>query len=150
MKIKSLVVLIVILLLCVVIFFIFNKNNNIDLDRTVVEEDAFDCDSLNYSRISFFNTTDDRASLNVPESWEGNYRLKEEGNKAIFYYLLADGSASKMFSISKKNERGNDDEVICEKDDLKFILDIYDLKSEQYYNKIVGGLDCALNSIKCY
>ena len=103
MKIKFLIA-IIILLLCTTAFFIFNKNKNLGLDETITEEKLFDCDSISYSRISFFNGSKDSASLNIPESWEGNYRLKEEGDRAIFYYLSEDGSASEMFSINKKGD----------------------------------------------
>ncbi len=144
------ILLIIFLLLAVVIFFIMNRNNNSNSSEVAVEKKIFDCDSINYSRLSFFNATNDRISLNIPESWEGNYRLKEEGNNAIFYYLSKDGSASKMFGISKKIDSNDSEKIICEKEDSKFILDIYDLELGQNYNKTIDNLDCVIRSIKCY
>lgn len=131
-----------------IFFFVFNKNT--ELDETVAEKKIFDCDSIDYSRLSLFNATKDRVSLNIPESWEGKYRLKEEGNKAIFYYLLESGSANEMFVINKKIESSNDDKVVCEKEDLKVVLDIYDLESEEYSDKIIETWECVIESIKCY
>jgi hypothetical protein len=40
-----------------------------------------------YSRVTFFNGRPVRASLAVPSHWEGHYRLKEQGNEAVFYYI---------------------------------------------------------------
>jgi len=147
MKNKKIIILsLVFLLIIAVSFFIFNgdKKN----EKNIVEKKYFDCESVKYSRISFFNTEEDRVSLNIPESWEGNYRLKEEGNRAMFYFLNDDGSANKIFSINK--EKTESDDVICKKGDLKYTLNIYDLKPEENYLNIVDTLDCVISSIKCY
>ncbi len=140
--------IIIFLLLAVFLFFVLNKKN--ELDKLPIEKKVFDCDSINYSRISFFNTSKNRVSLNIPESWEGNYRLKEEGNEAVFYYLQDDGGINKIFGISKKEKEGEEvDNIICEKENLKYVLNISNFKSMKNYNNIIDTLDCVINSIKC-
>jgi len=141
------IALIVFLLLIVTIFFIFNKNSK--PEEIVVEEKSFDCDSLNYSRVSFFNITKDRVSLNIPESWEGNYRLREDGNKAVFYYLRSDGSASEMFAISRKRGSGDIDKIVCKKEDLNFLLDVSSLEMGEFGSDILNEFQCIKESIKC-
>ena len=148
---KGIVVLfIAFLLLIVVSFFIFNKNNKgQEIVEVVVEEEIFDCDSIDYSRISLFNASKDRVSLNIPANWEGNYRLKEEGSQAIFYYLSKDGSASEMFSLRKGGNSNEVDKIICSKNDLNFSLDSSSLEIAEYYSDISNEFLCVKKSIKC-
>ena len=148
---KIVVLLIIFVLLAIGAFFILNKNNkSVELIDFVGDEEVFYCDSLNYSRLSFFNGSKDRVSLNIPEAWEGNYRLREEGDKAVFYHLFEDGSASKMFSINKKTNSSNSDDIICEKENLKFVLFVYDLEFGEDDDGIMDVLKCITKSIKCY
>jgi hypothetical protein len=54
----------------------------------------------NYSRITFFNTMDSRASLAIPDYWEGKYRLEEVGQQARFYYIGDSEKTIELFTIS--------------------------------------------------
>ncbi len=145
-KLIPIILIIFLLLLAVSLFLVLNKKN--ESDKVLVEKEVFDCDSVNYSRISFFNNSKDRASLNIPESWEGNYRLKEEAGEAVFYHLQEDGGISKIFGISKK-EGSEISNVICRKENLKYIINISNLEAMQNYNNIIDPLDCIIKSIKC-
>ena len=149
-KVKKIGILLIFLLLVVVSFFIFNKDNrDQEVAIVVVEEEIFNCDSIDYSRISLFNSTKDRVSLNIPANWEGNYRLKEEGEQAIFYYLAEDGSASEMFKISKRKNFTEVDKIICSKNDLSFLLDSSSLNEGEYNRNISNEFLCIKKSIKC-
>lgn len=51
-----------------------------------------------YSRVSLFNAQKARVSLAIPDYWEGNYRVKESGGTANFYFI-AQGQETKMFAL---------------------------------------------------
>jgi len=59
-----------------------------------------------FSRITFFLTGPFRASLAIPDYLEGNYRLKEEGNKAVFSYIKNPDIPTPLFYV-KYVEQGN-------------------------------------------
>lgn len=67
-----------------------------------------------FSRITFFLTSPFRASLAVPDYLEGNYRLKEEGNKAMFLYIKNPDIPTPLFYI-KYIEKNNYKEELGEK-----------------------------------
>lgn len=59
-----------------------------------------------YSRISFFLTSPKRVSLAIPDYLEGNYRMKEEGNKMTLLYIKSPEFVSPFFYVKyyKKGE----------------------------------------------
>ncbi|MCK5061394.1 hypothetical protein KAR28_02495 [Candidatus Parcubacteria bacterium] len=40
-----------------------------------------------YVRLSLFNTLPDKISLQIPEDWEGSYRVKDNGNLANIFFI---------------------------------------------------------------
>jgi hypothetical protein len=65
------------------------------------EKAITELDPSKMSRISFFNATPDRASLAIPEWWEGKYRIRESGDVVIFSYVNKTGDSLEFFIIKK-------------------------------------------------
>ncbi len=42
---------------------------------------------ISYSRITFFHQLPIKASLAIPETWEGKYRVEEKNEEVRFYYI---------------------------------------------------------------
>lgn len=87
MKIKKIkiIVIIVFLILAVgaVIILLIPKDNTEEPVPTAVLDSA----NRAYVRLSLFNTMSDKISLEIPEDWEGNYRIKDNGNLVKIYYI---------------------------------------------------------------
>ncbi|RMD59828.1 hypothetical protein D6821_00265 [Candidatus Parcubacteria bacterium] len=58
-----------------------------------------DWDQTSFSRLTFFNTQPLRGSLLIPEHWEGKFRFREEGRRAVFYYLEKGKEVGKIFYL---------------------------------------------------
>jgi len=129
------VLFIVIIIIIITIFFIHkNKqiNNSSEIQEINIETNQQK--SGKFSRITFFHTASMIGSLAMPEVWEGKYRVKEDGNKVSFLYIVNPNKISPIFSIKfyKKNEwenlQGKKDKLEKEikiKDDLVFVYILY-------------------------
>ncbi len=148
---KGLVALIIGFLSALLLVVVLFKSGGIlKIGKEKQSPEKFDWTSLEYSRISFFNGASVRASLNIPEIWEGKYRMKEEGDSAIFYFLDKNAQAEKMFAIIKKNNFAPGEKVICEKDDFKFVMERYQSVADTVLADFQTGLDFIAQSAKCY
>jgi hypothetical protein len=58
---------------------------------------------ISYSRITFFNASIHRASLAIPSYWEGNYRIREEGDTVLFLDIGNPSAPKELFWISHKD-----------------------------------------------
>lgn len=81
--------------------------------------------STQFSRISFFNSRETKASLEIPETWEGNYRAKESGEEVFFLSIVDPGSPRelfrvKRFAMDKWQEENLGWEFLIEKDKIIF------------------------------
>lgn len=103
-KIKK-ILIIVLVIFAVMLFLIFIK---IILKPKTVKIEAknseteikIDIDKdKKFSRVSFFVNTSHRASLAIPESWEGKYRQSEEGDIVRFLYIGNPSQKSELFRI---------------------------------------------------
>lgn len=60
---------------------------------------------INFSRITFFNASKHRASLAIPDFWEGKYRVREEGNTVVFLDISDPNLPSELFRISARDSK---------------------------------------------
>jgi hypothetical protein len=74
---------------------------------------AWDATQINFSRISFFNANEHRASLAIPDYWEGRYRIKDSGGSVEFLNIDDPEKILPLFSIK----------YIVEKDLKSFSID---------------------------
>jgi hypothetical protein len=81
------------------VFFVFQKE-----DKPVTPEPKDRETVVNYSRINFFLATPYKASLEIPDYWEGNYRLLEKDNTASFYFIKGGEKEALLFEIVHKNK----------------------------------------------
>lgn len=137
------------LALVLILFLLQNKNVKNDAYLDSGPEDQKEKRIVNYSRINFFLSTSNKASLAMPDYWEGNYRVREQGETAIFYFVEGVESEVELFSISYKQkdsyEAEKNQQIIGEKGGLDFILikaEIQDLSSKMYQEMFsdIGGL----------
>lgn len=151
---KKILIALIILILIFVVFFIFkdragkNNKSNLNLDESSQKE------IISYSRINFFLTSPNKASLSIPDYWEGNYRIKEEGSEAIFYYLDKKRNTTELFRITyvkKDSEFFYDStELITENDDYNFYLIKNDntYLDEDLYHKMIDSINDTIKSFK--
>lgn len=93
---------IILLAIMLIIFFVWfvakSKKSGIENNDNNIAETE---DIKNYSRVSLFASSNERISLAIPENWEGNYRIKESGNKAVFLYIEKPEDIKEIFYIKK-------------------------------------------------
>ncbi len=70
------------LLLSAIIFFL-----SLTFKKPAAVEPAWDETQINFSRVSFFNANEHRASLAIPDFWEGRYRIKDSGGSVEFFNI---------------------------------------------------------------
>ena len=92
------------LLIIIIVFigYIFRDEESFEVEKDGLKAEPLMSNvnlPLKYSRISFFNTHETRASLAIPEEWEGKYRMKETGNQVTFYYIGDSSKELELFSI---------------------------------------------------
>jgi len=100
---KKIIVIIVFLILVVgaVIILLNPKDNTEEPVFTAVLDYA----DRKYVRLSLFNTMPNKISLEIPEDWEGSYRVKDSGNVAkIFFIDGKDGWELLSFKVFDQSE----------------------------------------------
>jgi len=133
---RLLLVLFIIIIIIIVIIFFIHKNKQIYNSSEIQEINTVTNQqkSSKFSRITFFNTMSMIGSLSIPEIWEGKYRVKEDGNKVSFLYIVNPDNVSPIFSIKfyEKNEwkdlqkkEKKFEREIKTKDDLVFVYILY-------------------------
>jgi len=107
-----------------------------------------------YSRLNFFLSSQNRASLAIPDFWEGNYRVKERGNEVVFYFVKGTTDEVKLFSIKYEEKNANnsfsEEDIIGDNETYDFIFTknkIIDL-DDNIYHKIVESIDETIKSFK--
>ena len=85
--------------------------------------------------------------MNVPAIWEGEYRLKEEGDVAKFYYLKSDGSSMEIFEIKK--EEGQSATVLCSDNYSLNIEKKEILETDEKLGEMMLYFDLLVDSLKC-
>lgn len=83
-KIKILVLVFSTLVLIGAIIILFWPKDNVQELVPVVVRDLADRE---YVRLSLFNTLANKISLEIPEDWEGSYRVKDSGNLARIFFI---------------------------------------------------------------
>lgn len=68
-----------------------NENLSKNTDKKIIEDQ--------FSRVSFFLTTQNMASIALPASWEGKYRKIEAGNVVHFEYIINQDLIFDIFKI---------------------------------------------------
>ncbi len=131
---KKIIIFFFLLVSIIILIFYDNKINkeNIEsLRNSPVVEEVIQR-SGNTSRVTFFHSLPNIGSLAIPEEWEGKYRIKEEGNIAIFYYIGEPEKILPIFSVEtyskqewedKKNKNKNK-EIIKSQDDNMYVYSL--------------------------
>ncbi|MCK5537799.1 MAG: hypothetical protein KAI79_13310 [Bacteroidales bacterium] len=137
-KITTILFLGVILILCS-FYFVDKKNSKIKF-IPIIQENKEVKKEITYSRVNFFLNSSNKASLAMPDYWEGNYRKKEEGNKVTFYFVRGVSDEVDLFSILFREKglvRDNaEQEFIGQNDNFDFIFkksEIFNLDDNVYY-----------------
>ncbi|MEA3398386.1 MAG: hypothetical protein U9R06_01440 [Patescibacteria group bacterium] len=93
---------------------------------------------INYSRVTFFHAMPLKCSLAVPEDWEGKYRVKTAGNKAIFYYVANPSAQVELFFIKTylaDAESAANEEKILAKNDTYYTYSLSTVNEEAIVNQ---------------
>lgn len=114
-------IIIFILFLIFVWFFVRDKSDEINME---ISQETYAPKERAYSRISFFHIMPVKASLSIPEEWEGKYRMRENGDTVNFYYIGGSNKEKLLFQININNVNNlniEDGEIeIVKKDDFVF------------------------------
>jgi hypothetical protein len=132
----------------VVSFYIFRNQAKPGGDE-INNAENLDFSAINYSRVSFFNSSPDRATMNIPEKWEGSYRLQEEGERVGFYYLSPQGATEELFSLRKSRKPEDKKKAVCQKGELFFIVDRKENARAEGLKNFEQGFDHMIESLKC-
>ena len=99
-KSKLITPLFIFLFILIVVFMIslFGRDENAPVVEQFEKREAVVL-PINYSRVSFFLGQPVRASLAIPENWEGKYRIKQSARSVSFFYIGAPGEEIKLFSV---------------------------------------------------
>ena len=105
MKIKKIKIIVIIVFLILVVGAVIILLTPKDNTEEPVLTSVIDIADRKYVRLSLFNTMPYKISLEIPEDWEGSYRVKDSGNLArIFFIKGRDGwelLSFKQFSQSE-------------------------------------------------
>ncbi|PLX21204.1 hypothetical protein C0584_03250 [Candidatus Parcubacteria bacterium] len=123
---KKTFLILIIISLVLIAFYFFKKDSTPEGENILSEEREQAVEIVKYSRINFFLSSPHKASLAIPDYWEGNYRVKENGNKVAFYYFEGVLNESELFSISfypeKEYQENTEDIIIGESDGIIFVF----------------------------
>ena len=155
MKIKKIIILVFVILVVGAAIILFWPKDNVNEPVLVAVRDAAD---RTYVRLSLFNTMPNKISLEIPEDWEGSYRVKDSGNLArIFFIEEADEwelISFKQFSQSEwRNNKDKNWQLISEDNKLIIAYKLStgkDLGLDQMptYNNMLVDIPALLKSIK--
>ena len=83
---RKVILLIIVLLSLAIVIGLFFKvcqdkvgNKELTINKGLIDR--------GYVRLSLFNTLPDKISLQIPEDWEGSYRVKDNGNLANIFFI---------------------------------------------------------------
>lgn len=103
MKYKNTITLSLILISLVLIVFYFqSKSPKTDKQPT---KQPIEEQKISYSRITFFNASEHRASMAIPDYWEGKYRIREEGDTVVFLDISNPSDPKELFWISYRDAK---------------------------------------------
>ncbi len=112
---------------------------------------------ISYSRVTFFHHLPIKASLAIPETWEGKYRIEEKDDEARFYYIGNIKNPQLLFRILafKKSEwenfkHKNNFKKIKEKEGYVFVWQKANEKvstSEEYFD-MMSNIEDIISSFK--
>ncbi len=81
---KKIFILVFFILVATAVIFLFCLKDNIQESAPTA---VLNPDDRGYVRLSLFNTLPDKISLQIPEDWEGSYRVKDNGNLANIFFI---------------------------------------------------------------
>jgi hypothetical protein len=100
---KNKLYLILALLAIILSFSLYSRIQQKKIAAENFQEEVPDfMQNITYSRITFFHTQPHIGSLLIPSYWEGNYRIAEADNRAIFS-CIANNKNVGLFEIISKN-----------------------------------------------
>lgn len=150
---KLIIAGIIILFFCIFLYF-FKKINTEESFTQGQQEEKTTKEIFTYSRLNFFLSSQNKASLAIPDFWEGNYRVKEQGNEVKFYFVKGATNEVELFSIKyvEKNidNSFSENEIIGDNEKYNFVFkksEIINLDDNIYY-KIVENIDETIKSFK--
>lgn len=79
--------ILVVALIAAALIIVTKSNKEDRVAEKKSKEVAEAVEEIKYSRLTFFNLMPIRASMNIPEDWEGKYRLRDQGAVARLYYI---------------------------------------------------------------
>jgi hypothetical protein len=111
---KAIITLGLTVIIILLLFSYNNKNNNQKNEAWGIPEKENAEIVTTYSRVNFFLAGLNKASLAIPDYWEGNYRIKEQGDTVTFYFVRGVSDEISLFSIfhKEKSEFSEGDEII--------------------------------------
>jgi len=106
-----------------------------------------------HSRVTFFHSGPYMASLAIPTSWEGKYRLDQQGKQARFLYLNGRSDSRPLFSLSycRVNSCDIDGRRIAHKKDVEFVLKTHDKQGKTgRYKQMLDQVENIISSFKAF
>ncbi len=147
-KIKILIFLFAVVIAFASVFVFSDKEEKEFTDKIIIEENKY-----TFSRLNIFLKKEEKASINIPDYWEGNYRIREDGRVANFIYLKEGTEIGNIFSIEmlRKEDYDSsiDEEIISESENFYFLyyLDKGDDK-DQLFTGMQNDVQLMLKSFK--
>jgi len=129
-------------------FLFFNKK-----DEGIKEKKQVEKKELIFSRINFFLSKENKASINIPNYWEGNYRMSETGNRVDFIYLKKGIESGNIFSIEmikkSNHDLNNKEKVLFENEKYYYIfIKSTTVSNDNLYKSMNNDIQTLLKSFK--
>lgn len=129
-------------------FLFFNKEEEREVKKDIKEERE-----LIFSRMNFFLTKEYKASINIPNYWEGNYRAKEQGNIFSIVYLKEGIESESVLSIEMKDRDGykasENEKILFENEKYVYIIiNNNNVLDDAFYKKMEEDVETVLKSFK--
>ncbi len=146
---KNKLILIVVLVFLVGAIIAYSLLRTKTLNQQSEITPSIDWSKESFSRVSFFNASRERASMEMPQAWEGKYRIKEEGNRVTFLYLQPDATTLEMFAIEKREARKDDKDMLCQKGTSGFFIIDPGFDDKSGLESYRSAFNLILKSFKC-
>jgi len=149
-KYKNILIILILTFFFFFSFFLFRTDKNDIVEETPISAEKKE---YNYSRLNFFLDKEYRASINIPEYWEGNYRKIERRGKVDFIYLDKGVQSNHIFSIEIVDKSASDKEEVknllkeTDKYYYKYIIS-KDVFNNKLYNSMKSDVELILKSFK--
>ena len=160
-KYSKIILIIGVVFLVVLVVFLIKHDYKQKIKEAPIEAQVPEKKETVFSRATFFFAMPYKGGLSMPESWEGKYRMKEEGNTIRFKSIRNPDLVSDIFSIQELKKEDweklekKEGEKIAEEGGYVFIYikakdSPYKDKDLEDFKKMQQGADEIIKSFRAF